>query len=476
MAKPDNKTKAPVKANTFNRVVSRIGAFFNTQFNGQRDMDETLGYTPQLRWEDYVRQYLRGDIAFRICNAFPQATWDDDIQLVDDPDTEEETEFEKAFKQLARRSNLFYYLTRADILANVGHYSVLFFGVRDGIEDLKEPIGKVKDYKDLLFFQTFGQQNAQIQEYEVNLTEERYGLPKLYTLQSGGYEIPGIQQGAVFGSTSNNVHHSRLIHVAEGALENDVIGTPRLQPIMNRLKDLEKVVGGSAESYWRNARAEMHVNIEGIDSENELESGFEEGALEDIKEEAEDVSHGFDRVLLTQGANVSLLSQPITAPDKHAAVLIELIAGTIGIPMRILVGSERGELASTQDETQWLGRVKERRERYAEPMILRPLVDRFIEIGVLPAPLGGEYQVIFPDLLNIGEKDKAEIASKKSTALASYANSMAAQSIMPPRQFMKEVMSSEYREDEIDEMLRQENEEIDQQRQTENDDDAVQSE
>ena len=64
-------------------------------------------------------------------------------------------------------------------------------------------------------------------------------------------------------------------------------------------------------------------------------------------------------------------------------MIVNLISGTTGIPTRILLGSEAGQLASEQDRANWAERIDERRTLFCGPRILEPLADRFQEMGVL---------------------------------------------------------------------------------------------
>ena len=81
---------------------------------------------------------------------------------------------------------------------------------------------------------------------------------------------------------------------------------------------------------------------------------------------------------------------------------MKLISAASGIPLRIMTGSERGELASTQDDGNWASRIEERQLHFAEPMILRPLIDRLIELRALPEPSDGEYQLNDYRLASVG--------------------------------------------------------------------------
>ena len=101
---------------------------------------------------------------------------------------------------------------------------------------------------------------------------------------------------------------------------------------------------------------------------------------------------------------------------------MKLVSVASGIPIRILTGSERGELASSQDDGNWAGRVEERQIHFAEPIILRPLIDRLISFGALPEPSDGEYEIEWQSLSDPGERENAETAEIVSRAAVNLQN------------------------------------------------------
>jgi hypothetical protein len=115
---------------------------------------------------------------------------------------------------------------------------------------------------------------------------------------------------------------------------------------------------------------------------------------------------------------------------------LDLIAATTNIPKRILLGSERGELASTQDSENWNAFVEERQSEHCEPRIVRPFVTRLVDVGVLPAPTDC-YEVRWPSLSVQGKKEGAEIGKLKTETLATYSGSTGAEGIVPPEIFLK---------------------------------------
>ena len=422
-------------------LASRLGK----TFGGARDVYDVLGYKQDPQVKDYAARYLRQDIAQRIINALPDAVWTRIPSVTDDSEKEEQTEFEAAFAKLAQRTKLFHYLNRLDRLAGIGHYAVMLIGMRNG-RDLRTPASKLRDLDDILYLTPFSESNAVIHRYDENPSSERYGLPEEYILETGGYTAQGSNQ---MPQKKIKVHHSRLLHIAEGNLDNDVFGVPRLQSVYNRLDDLEKVVGGCAEIFWINGRGGLSLNL---DKEAQLSDP------ESLQKHAEEYTHQLSRILQTKGMTVETLDLAVADPSPHVSVIIDLIAGATGIPKRILIGSERGELSSAQDENNWQARVEERRDHYCEPMILRPFIKRMQELGVLPEQ--EDYEVEWPDLVSAPETDKAEIASKYATAISTYVNGNGCSLIVPPKQFVEKVLQMEYRESDIESEFQNELEEL----------------
>jgi Protein of unknown function (DUF1073). len=128
-----------------------------------------------------------------------------------------------------------------------------------------------------------------------------------------------------------------------------------------------------------------------------------------MKTEIEQYTNELKRILTTRGVTVNELGSDVASFKEPAAAIIDQIAASVGIPQRILMGSEAGHLASTQDQENWAQRIRDRRRQYAEPLIVNPFVDRLIEWGALPKPK--EYRVRWSELESLGDGDRAKIAS-----------------------------------------------------------------
>ena len=226
------------------------------------------------------------------------------------------------------------------------------------------------------------------------------------------------------------VHHSRIIHVAEDILESDIFGIAKLESVFNRLFDIEKIVGGDAEMFWRGARP-------GYAGKTDPDYAMTETTKRELKEQIDEYEHDLRRILVNEGVSLEALAQQIADPKEHVDVQISMVSAVTGIPKRILIGSERGELSSAQDRGEWLSYVQTRREEYTEPNIVRPLIDRLIEYKVLPTPVEGLYNIRWEDLFALTDMEKVDMGSKRSTALRDYSLTPIAPAVMSIKSFLK---------------------------------------
>ena len=406
-----------------------LAASMGKSFGGKRDLYEALGYPLSLKYEDYYAQYQRGGIATRIIEAPVNGVWEQKPEVIEDVDGE--TEFEKGIQEIIKKKRLFHYLRRVDILSCIGQYAVLLLGVDDG-QTLDQPLDTASE---LLYLQPYSEDSATIAQWEKDVTNPRYGQPLVYRLKM---QEPGQPESFQI----KDVHYTRVLHVAQGLLESNVYGIPRLERVFNRLLSLELIVGGSGEMFWQGAFPGLQFNAQ-------PEMNMSQTAA-DMKEKIDEYVHGLKRYLTTQGLDVQKLSSDVADPTNHMDVQLSVISIATGIPRRILEGSERGELASSQDEKNWNDRLDSRRRDETEPSLLRPVVDRLIEIGVIPPPRGGEYTVNWPDLSAPSNKEKADTGYVRTQAIEKYVNS-GADMLVQPRQFFEEVLDMSV--DQVDRLL-----------------------
>jgi hypothetical protein len=371
-------------------------------FGGARDYYNVLGYDRVITTKQYRDEYARGGIAKRIVEAFPKATWRGGVELYEDEKPDNFTPFEIAWRDhLEKRLNVWATFLKADILAGLSTYSVILIG--DG-QNVSEELTKGSPEK-LVYLQPYcgsggppGTNNTvtsaldssvTITKWDTDINSPRFGEPLMYQLRRALIGVPSIPP----------IHWSRIIHVAEGCLEDSVFGVPTLENVWNLLQDLMKVTGGGAEAFWLRANQGLNLNLD-----KDVTMAADDAAK--LKDEVDDYRHNISRVLKTRGMNVNTLGSDVANFSNPAEAILTQIAGSKGIPMRILTGSERGELASTQDAANFNTQVQDRRTNYAGPLMVRRLVDRLIEYGYLPTPK--QYDVFWPTVQTMSDKEKAE--------------------------------------------------------------------
>lgn len=420
----ENKT-IQMDIKTFESIITRTqlaNELAHQSYGGNRDMFLTLGYVKNLWYIDYLSRYLRQDIAKAIIDRPIKATWQGDLVL-EETKKAGITDFEAAWKTLNDQFKLKGMFARVDRLAGIGRYGILLLGLDDCHTpgDLRKPINPKRKNK-LIYLKAFGEGTAKILQWVTDTGDPRFGKPEVYNC--------AFQDIALAASVVLEVHHTRVIHVVDDLLESDIEGLPRLEVVFNRLMDLEKIVGGDAEMFWRSARPGYTGMVA---PEFQMTDQFEK----DLKNQFDEYENGLRRFLVNEGVEVKALTQQIADPIPHVEAQLKMISAVTGIPLRVLTGSERGELASTQDSNEWITFVQNRRDDFAELRIVRPFVDRMLELGVLPAPTSSCYDIRWSNLFGQSESDRATIGVKRAQAIQAYSTNPIAESIFPPEAFME---------------------------------------
>lgn len=390
-------------------------------YHGKRDTYEIFGYKRTLSIDDYRFRYERGGLAGALVDIMPDATWRGNVEVREDKDAKTDTTFEKAWKSLDQRLQVQAKMLRVDKLSRMSHYAVLLIGVKgDATLDQELPKGSGPD--DVIFLDPFTggggprQQrhlmpilgaDATIAEYESDTKNHRFGQPKTYNLKRLDLNVPDFQRP---------VHWSRLLHVAEGVLDNEVFGRPALERSWNDFDNLEKLTGGGSEAFWLRANAGMHLDVN-KDMTLPTPVPGQPTELDKLKQQAEDYAHQLTRMMRTRGVDIKQLGSDVANFSTNADAIITQIAGANRVPKRILMGTEAGELGSSQDRDNWKDNVNGRQTQYAGPYMLRPLVDRLIQYGYLPPPAKGAnvYDVVWPHIQTLTEQEKAEGAKNWAT-------------------------------------------------------------
>lgn len=277
----------------------------------------------------------------------------------------------------------------------------------------------------LLYIRVFPENLVQIMQYEQNMASPRFGQPTMYRVTLND---PMQQQtGVGLPLSTVEVHYSRLIHIADvgaNAVSSEIFAAPRMRPVLNQLIDLQKILGACGEGYWKNAfatlAAETHPQLGGdvtIDSA-------------DLREQMKKWRDSLDRVLAATGVTWRTISPQLVDPNSYVQNELNTICIKLGCPLRVFMGSEMGQLASGQDAYAWAIRVQERRKNYLTPRLIVPLIDRLIQVGVLPAPADG-YSVNWNEEQKLTPAEQVNVGAGFTGALATYISGQVDQLIEP---------------------------------------------
>lgn len=468
-----NEIRENLMAMAHNIHSSRWG-YLESMMDPRRNIEQECGYD-QLNVHDpkeYRRLFDQDPIASRVVKLFPMETWGLPPEIYESEDPKAKTPFEQAWMELGANMGgdnwhddqdctvIWETLRRADIACGIGHFGIILLGFND-TPDLKEPVegidengissiavrkksgvvANAKPLRKLLYMRVFDESQVTISHYEDNPRNPRYGQPVVYSINFVDIENQ-MSGGATLAVGTKEVHWTRVIHVVDNVLSSEVMGIPRCKPVLHRILDLRKLYGGSAEMYWKGAFPGLS-----IETQPQLQGDVEIDA-EAMRQQMFDYMNSLQRYLTLTGMSAKTLAPTVADPTAQINVQLEAISIEINVPMRILKGSERGELASSQDAAAWIDRVKDRQRMVTTPRLLVPTINRLIQVGCLPMPK--RYVTAWPDMAALSEEEQARVGGLVVDVMTKYIAG-GLEVLMTPMDFMMRILH--YSQDEAEGIL-----------------------
>lgn len=374
------------------------------QHNGNREIFKVLGYPSHISFRDYRERFKRGGIARRIVKALPSMMGWSDFQIVErsvDEGSKRKTKFEKAWINLNDRLSIGSIFKRADILAGIGEYSCIYLGVKErGAKgkDLKQKISSLNGPDSIVYLRPLDQESCEIVEWidkPEDVSDERYGLPNIYRVRINGSDRKSIiSSGQVARSNTVDVHWSRIIHVTHEPLDNELFSEPVLQAVWNYLVDLDKLAGGGSEAVWKEAVQRILFDIDpNLSLNKELDQEKFKESVDKLKVDLDELTHNMRQYVLSRG----ITPKPVGGSDRikfgeNVKTVISLIAATLDLPQRRIMGSESAYASADQDKNTEEETIQSRQKEFGTSLV-RQFVDRLIEFGALPKP--SKYEVVW---------------------------------------------------------------------------------
>jgi len=387
-------------------VASRQSLLMDGIDNKRPDAWCSYGYKPDLCFNDYYRLFERGGIAHGAVMTLNENCWSTDPEVIegDEEDrAEAPTAWEKQFKKLAKRLKLWEKFRDADMRRLVGRYSCILLQFKDS-KQWDQPVGKASEAQ-LINLLPAWEAQIRVSSWYDNPADANFGKPKefIYT-ENALNDNFNAEPGRII-----TVHPDRVVVI--GDMRN---GIPFLQAGFNDCVNMEKVLGGSGESFLKNASRQLAINF---DKDVDLDAiarahGVAVGELQDIFDEVtRGMNRGQDQTVITKGATVTPLVANVPDPIPAFDVSLQSFCASIRIPSKIIVGNQTGERASTEDQKTFNKRCQGRRVSLLSSDI-ETFVDHLMRLGVL---LTLEYSVCWDDLTEASKDEKMTIADKMAT-------------------------------------------------------------
>lgn len=329
------------------------------------------GFPEQITYDNLYSLYRRGGIAHGAVEKLIGKCWQTNPEIIegDDADeSEEETAWERKAKKVF--TNRFWRsFADADRRRLVGRYSGILLHIRDN-QDWNQPVTRGRGL-DKITVAWAG--SLTVGEWDTGLNSKTYGQPKMWQYAE---RLPNGSSRRV------NIHPDRVFIL--GDYSDDAIGF--LEPAYNAFVSLEKVEGGSGESFLKNAARQLNVNFEKEIDFNNLASLYGvsiDELQEKFNEVAGEMNRGNDVLMTTQGATVTPLVTAVADPSATYDVNLQTAAAGVDIPTRILVGNQQAERSSTEDQKYFNSRCQSRRVDLA--FEIEDFCDKLIDLKIIDA-------------------------------------------------------------------------------------------
>lgn len=356
------------------------------------------GFAENLVFDDYYRMYERHGVAHGAIHLLLDKCWETNPEVIQGDEVNEErplTTWEKKFNNEARRLKLWQAVKQADRRRMVGNYAGLILQVKDNLKWSDPLKGGV-----LQRLIPAWQGQLRVTEWDSNLQSERYGLPVMWS-----YVQPEVEENteSTNSGLSVNIHWTRVVLLGD---YRD--GVPFLKAGYNDCVTMEKIIGGSGESYLKNSSRQLAINFkEGTDM---AQIAATYGVpLKDLHQAFDEIAKGMNRgqdsVLGLQGADVSTLVSTVPDPQPPFNVALMSFAASVQMPAKIISGSQTGERASSGDIEAFNKRGQGRREGELTDDI-DTLVRHLIQFKLLAPVPGDVFTVCWSDLTESTQSEK----------------------------------------------------------------------
>lgn len=369
-----------------------------------------FGYPTVVGFDLLYSMYTRNSVAKAAVNKTVGKTWETNPLLQerarDAGQPKPETRREALIRQWFDDLRFWQRLAECDRRALVGRYAGAILRIADG-ERFDQPVGVVGNGLDgLVEIIPAWEGQLTVSQWDTVETSETYGQPTMYAFQEAAV-------GDSKQPRSLTIHPDRVVIWSEDGTLN---GRSPLEAGYNDLMDVEKVRGGGAEGFWKNAKSAPILETAPGASLTEMAKSMgvkPEDVVDKMNDQVRDFQSGFDVVLMLQGMTAKPMTVTLPAsPEHYFLVAAQCFAASFAIPLKILLGSQSGERASTEDAGEWARTNMGRRTNIVVPAIMA-VIRRLERFNILPQR---DWHLDWADLTAANDDQKVERVAKMTTA------------------------------------------------------------
>lgn len=385
--------------NSMRRVESMFPGYFpEAKHNHYSD----FGFPTNITFDMFYGTYRRNGIAFAAVDKTVKKTWEKAPEIIENDDPQA-TADEKAITKAFRKLRLWRAFAEADRASLVGGYGALIFRFKDG-KTFDQPVGQLQGLQSLAEVIPAWKGQLKVLTIEGNLSSENYGKPSMF--QFDETVASNNRSGSPSLSRSFSVHPDRVLIWSDDGTVNC---SSRLEPGYNDLMTIEKINGAGGAGFWKNAKSAPVLQVDKDAKLKDMAKAMnvpESELLEAMNEQVNDWQKGFEKLLMLQGIEAKAMNVTLPSPEPFLLGPVQSFASSFDIPLKILVGNQNGERASTEDAKSWNQAVTNRRETVALPLI-EAFVDRMVAFRVLAAK---EWTLDWADLSEATMEEKVNKA------------------------------------------------------------------
>lgn len=376
----------------------RVSDMFPGHFQGVRhNHSADFGWPTKVSFELLYEAYCRDSVAEAAIEKTAAKVWETQPTLRLEGFTEgsDLTTTEQMVADHFKRIRFWQRLHEAEKRGLVGNYSGVILQIADNQEWL-QPVSRAMGIEKLVSIIPAWQGQLTVSEWYTDTSDELYGQPKMFAFNEASV---GDNQNR---SRSVEIHPDRVVVWSD---TGDVDDTPLMRAGYNDLMDLQKIRGAGGEGFWKASKGAPILKMDKDARAKELAQMMGvpvEELLTKIGDHLDEFNKGFHNSLVLQGMETSSLDVNLPTGDHSFMSSLSCFAASINMPVKILVGMQTGERASTEDAKEWAKTCKSRRDNHTIPNI-QTIIERLASFGVIAE---SEWEVDWDDLTEANQTEK----------------------------------------------------------------------